>query len=67
MSKPEEVFVNISLGNDAMLTSYDVARALRKIAERLEDNQYLEQDDMEVMARGIMDDNGLTCGSWGIR
>ena len=67
MSKPDQVFVRISLGNDAMQTSQDVALALRKIAKRIEDNGYLEDEEIESLTRGVMDQNGQSVGEWGFR
>ena len=67
MSLPNEMFLRIELGNDAMRTSTDVATALRKVAERLEEKGYLEDEEMNSLNRGIMDLNGRTVGEWGFR
>lgn len=67
MSLPDELFVRITLGNDAMRTSSDVAAALRKVASRLEENGYLEDEEIQSLVRGIMDRNDSTVGEWGFR
>ena len=67
MSLPDELFLRIALGNDAMSTSADVAAALRKVASRLEEKAYLEDKELESLTRGIMDTNGSTVGEWGFR
>lgn len=49
--------LNITLGNDAMQSGPDVARALREVADRIEDG---------LEARGpIRDANGNTVGQYG--
>ncbi len=49
--------LSITLGNDAMQGGPDVARALRQVADRIEDG---------LEARGsIRDDNGNTVGTYG--
>lgn len=67
MCRPFEVFLRIELGNDAMQTSADVATALRKVADRLEEKGYLEDEEVSSLTRGIMDLNGRTVGEWGLR
>lgn len=67
MCLPDEMFLRIRLGNDAMSTSTDVAAALRKVASRLEEKGYLEDEEMQSLVRGIMDTNGSTVGEWGFR
>ncbi len=49
--------LKIDLGNDAMQGGPDVARALRKVADRIE-------DDLEARGK-ILDDNGNTVGTYG--
>lgn len=53
--------LKIKLGNDAMITGYDIAGALRNIADKINDNE-----DMRGFsgAKRIMDNNGNTVGSW---
>ena len=51
--------VEIELGNEAMESGMDVARALRQIAWRLEN----EPDALRVETP-IMDDNGNRVGYW---
>jgi hypothetical protein len=48
--------IKIELGNDAMNSPEDVARALRKIADRLEREQW-------EITNPIRDENGNTVGS----
>lgn len=67
MCRPEALFVRISLGNDAMNSSAHVADALRKIAKRIEETGYLEDEELESLTRGVMDTNGSTVGEWGFR
>lgn len=54
--------LTIELGNDAMQTKYDVAEALREIADRL-DQQLTEWGYAERMT--LRDDNGNTVGLFG--
>lgn len=55
--------LTIRLANAAMQTSSDVAEALRKAADQVD-----EHADTLIgwhgMSRGILDDNGNTVGSW---
>jgi hypothetical protein len=55
--------LEIEFGNDAVLTSYDLAELLSKVASRIKKNKY-PLDKEEV--RGIMDYNGNSVGSWEI-
>jgi hypothetical protein len=66
MSRTIYLFVKIDLGNSGMQTSAQVAEALRKVAKRLEDNGYLENEEIQTLSRGIMDTNGNSVGEWGI-
>ena len=59
MTKPDKIKLEIELGNDAMLTGRDVARALRELAKRLADS------DLEEETGGCIKDlNGNTVGKW---
>jgi hypothetical protein len=49
----------IELGNDAMQDGRNVADALRKLAGRIEDNDFRRVD-----GGGIMDLNGNSVGKW---
>jgi len=51
--------LKITLGNEAMQTGSDIARALRDIADDIED-----QDQMSGTGGNIMDDNGNSVGKW---
>ena len=51
--------LTIELGNDAMQDGGDVARALLKLAQRLEGNDFRRVD-----GGGIMDLNGNSVGKW---
>lgn len=54
--------VNIQLGNEAMETGDDVARALRKIASDVSEHGVIaDADEVRV---GIRDENGNTVGYW---
>lgn len=67
MALPDEMFVRIDIGNDAMCTDDDVIRALRQVIQRIQDNRYLEAEETQSLCRGIMDRNGNTVGEWGFR
>ena len=54
--KYDKFTLKIELGNDAMLSRRDVARALRKVADRLRNE---DRDDAK-----ILDDNGNSVGEW---
>lgn len=53
--------LEIKLGNDAMLTSRDVAQALFKVAARIERSA---PPTAESEAHKILDENGQGVGSW---
>jgi hypothetical protein len=50
-----EFHVSVNLGNDAMVNAYDLATALRKVAEQVENGDI--GDD-------VRDFNGNTVGRW---
>ena len=54
--------LEIELGNDAVRTFSQIAKALAGVAKRLRDNntRFIAGDTMK-----IMDDNGNTVGQWG--
>jgi hypothetical protein len=52
---PEKFTLSIELGNEAMQTGEDVARALREVAKKLDGG-----DD----SGRIRDENGNTVGEW---
>jgi hypothetical protein len=54
-----QFILKINLGNEAMMTGSDIARALRDIAEDIED-----QDQMSGTGNNIMDLNGNSVGKW---
>lgn len=62
MSEEETFTTTIHLGNEAMQTPLDVARALRRIADKL------DADEVEKWYLGtfqtIHDDNGNDVGRW---
>jgi hypothetical protein len=62
-NKMSRFVLEIDLGNEMMSDSKDVATALRQVALRIERNQYAMDEEL---VRGIMDENGNTCGSWRI-
>lgn len=64
--RASEMYVRISLGNSAMMTSSHVADALRSIADRIDQKGYLE-DEVTSLVRGVMDSNGATVGEWGFK
>ncbi len=55
--------LTIELGNDAMQNSFDVARALKKTADRLEMLK-LGKEFRKSESGNISDDNGNTVGKW---
>lgn len=61
--------LNIELGNAAMQTTYDVAQALRKLAEYVEGVGEWGSDEAggliwHLDAGSIRDENGNTVGGW---
>lgn len=73
--------LGIALGNSAMSTNYDIAKALREVADRLEERQKfvdtseeegshfpdLELADTTQEEYGYISDlNGNTVGSWNV-
>jgi hypothetical protein len=59
---PETFKIEIRLGNDAMQTGDDVARALRKIAQRLA--TWVDGKPTDTDHGAVMDDNGNKVGIW---
>jgi hypothetical protein len=53
--KADRFTLTITLGNAAMKSRNDVARALRKVAKKIEDGR---------TEGSVQDDNGNTCGPW---
>jgi len=61
--------LTIELGNSSMCGSDDLASALRKVAQRIQDNEYVEtcEDELgECITRGIHDNNGNRVGEWNV-
>jgi hypothetical protein len=56
--------LKINLGNDAMITGYDIAGALRDIADKVNDNEDMREFTGQ---KRIMDINGNTVGSWQVK
>ena len=56
--------VNIELGNDAMQTPDDIARALHKIASYFDGETGATFPELGPVTGKILDLNGNTCGSW---
>jgi len=64
MAKKDVKFtIEISLGNDAMQSGPDVAKALRKVADFIE---AYESAATLVGGGPIRDDNGNRVGKWGV-
>lgn len=60
--------LEIELGNDAMKSDADIARALRQVANRLRENKYTKVvKGFGDVTRGIMDRNGNTVGLWTLK
>jgi hypothetical protein len=59
-----EFKLRIELGNDAMRTRGDVARALAAVAERFEDRDDEFTDESLGLTFVIRDENGNTVGRW---
>jgi hypothetical protein len=55
--------LTIELGNEAMQTGTDLARALREVAVRLERRPERFTEGLEDAGR-IQDENGNTVGGW---
>lgn len=59
MPTDNQIFtMTIHLGNDAMQTTYDVAVAIRRIADRL------EAGDVTGLYQNVLDVNGNPVGTW---
>jgi hypothetical protein len=56
-----QFILKINLGNDAMITGYDIAGALRNIAEKINDNEDMREFSGE---KRIVDINGNKVGTW---
>ena len=56
--------LKIRLYNDALQTWYDLANALRKIAEQVQD---IGDESVSHDSSVVMDSNGNTVGKWGVR
>jgi hypothetical protein len=59
-----EFTLKITLGNDAMLTGYDIAGALREIADKVNDNEDMREF---TGVKNIRDINGNICGEWRVK
>ena len=59
-----QFILKIQLGNDAMQTGYDIAGALREIADKVYDNEDMREF---TGVKRIMDLNGNTVGSWMVK
>ena len=68
-----EFILRIEMGNDEMCTTEHLVRALREVANRLEDKSYIEdcqllEDEKRLpFVRGVQDYNGNTVGEWKFR
>lgn len=60
MSVGMQFELSIDLGNNAMMSPQDVALALRKLAQRLDD----EAPSTEESCGNVHDGNGNTVGTW---
>jgi len=56
-----QFILKIKLGNAAMLTGYDIAGALREIADKVNDNEDMREFSGE---KGVYDINGNRVGTW---
>jgi len=56
--------LQIRMGNAAMLSSADVARSLREVAERVERHAFTVSTHATRANQPIRDENGDTVGSW---
>jgi hypothetical protein len=64
MSLPKEFQMRIEFGNSGMRTSAQLIAAIRKVADRIDRNDYPVSQEIE---KGIMDANGNTIGEWTIK
>lgn len=63
----DEFVLRIALGNDAMRTRGDVARALRAAAFRIESDPYDSSDELNQGDNGVIaDENGNRVGAWSV-
>ena len=56
--------LSIKLGNEAMITGYDIAGALREIADKINDNEDMREFSGE---KRIGDINGNKVGTWKVK
>ena len=56
--------LTIRTGNDAMATWYNIANALRRIAEQLQD---LGDETVSSDSSVVMDSNGNRVGQWEVK
>ena len=59
-----QFILKINLGNEAMLTGYDIAGALRDIADKVNDNEDMLEFSGE---KRILDINGNSVGTWSVK
>ena len=59
-----QFILKINLGNEAMLTGYDIAGALRDIADKVNDNENMREFSGE---KRILDINGNSVGTWSVK
>ena len=59
-----QFILKINLGNEAMLTGYDIAGALRDIADKVNDNEDMREFSGE---KRILDINGNSVGTWSVK
>ena len=59
-----QFILKITLGNEAMITGYDIAGALKDIADKINDNEDMREFTGQ---KRIMDLNGNTVGSWSVK
>ena len=57
--------LSIKLGNEAMITGYDIAGALREIADKINDNE--DMREFSGCDRWIGDINGNKVGTWKVK
>lgn len=62
--------LTITLGNVAMSTSEDLSFALRQVAKRIRDKDYVkhirDEGGSASLTRGVVDENGNCVGAFGL-
>lgn len=64
--RSKKFVLELEIGNDAMITSGDIARALAKVGKAIVAEYGQKRSLRPVHSRTVRDDNGNTVGGWNI-